>query len=91
MFPDTIVVPLDGSDFAARAVPVATARMEPRAGRIVLVTTRWDGDAIEPHEYLEKTAGTIDGVRVETVVIYDRPPAETIEVTSKMRRAAWCA
>ena len=83
MFPDTIIVPLDGSDFAATAVPIAAALVQPRGGRLVLVTTRWDGDANEPQEYLDKTAGTMGEVDVETVVIYDRPPAEAIEVTMR--------
>jgi nucleotide-binding universal stress UspA family protein len=83
MFPETIIVPLDGSDFAATAVPIAAALVQPRAGRLVLVTTRWDSDANEPQEYLEKTAGTLDDVDVETVVIHDRSPAEAIEVTMR--------
>ena len=82
MFPDTMVVPLDGSDFAATAVPVATTLMRRRGGRLVLVTTRWDDDASEPREYLDKVAAEIEGVDVEPVVVYDRPAAEAIEITA---------
>ena len=37
-------MPLDGSDFAARALPVARAIVGRCRGRIDVVTTRWDGD-----------------------------------------------
>jgi nucleotide-binding universal stress UspA family protein len=55
--------------------------MRRRGGRIVLVTTRWDGDVAEPREYLEKVANGVDGVETDTVVIYDRPAAEAIAIT----------
>ena len=80
MFPRTIVVPLDGSNFAEKAVPVATAIMRPLGGSLVLMTTHWDGDVIAPRKYLDEVAGSIPDVEVETIVVHDRPAAEAIEV-----------
>jgi hypothetical protein len=57
MFPNTIVVPLDGSDFAATAVPVAAAYMKGCGGRLLLMTTRWHGDELEPRQYLRDGHG----------------------------------
>ena len=56
VFPRTIVVPLDGSEFAARAVPVASAIARQGHGRVLLMTTRWDGDVTAPSDYLARIA-----------------------------------
>ena len=80
MFPNTIVVPLDGSDFAATAVPVAAAYMKGCGGRLVLMTTHWNGDVVEPRQYLGRVAETVLGVETDTVVVHDRPAAEAIQV-----------
>jgi nucleotide-binding universal stress UspA family protein len=80
MFPDTLVVPLDGSPFAAAAVPIAASCMKAAGGRLVLVTTRWHGDAVDPRQYLAGVAETVLGVETQTIVIHDRPPAEAIHV-----------
>lgn len=80
MFPRTMLVPLDGSEFAAKAVPVATAIMRRSHGGLVLVTTHWDGDVVGPREYLDDVSAAIPDVEVETIVVHDRHAAEAIEV-----------
>ena len=80
MFPRTMLVPLDGSEFAARAIPVATAIMRRGHGGLVLVTTHWDGDVVGPRKYLDEVAAAIPDLEVETIVVHDRHAAEAIEV-----------
>ena len=80
MFPQTIVVPLDGSDFAEKAVPVAAAIVRRHGGDLLLMTTHWDGDVAGPRKYLEELVGTMPDLEVETVVVHDRPAAEAIDV-----------
>ena len=80
MFPQTIVVPLDGSDFAEKAVRVATAILRPRGGSLVLMTTRWDGDVVASRKYLDEVAGSIPDIEVARIVVLDRPAAEAIDV-----------
>ena len=78
MFPNTVVVPLDGSDLATRALAVARAFARQTRGRLLLVSTRWDHDLGSARSYLEGIASTCTGLDVETVVIADRPAAEAI-------------
>jgi len=80
MFPDTIVVPLDGSEFAARAVPVANAIARQRGGRLLLMTARWDHASAEARAYLEKVAADHTDVDVSTLVIEDRPAPAAIQL-----------
>ncbi len=84
MFPQTIVVPLDGSEFAERAVPVATVvARQGHGGRLLLMTTRWDGDVTDASDYLAQVADGVTDVEVETIVIQDRPAAEAIEMVGR--------
>jgi nucleotide-binding universal stress UspA family protein len=82
MLPLTVVVPLDGSEIAARAVPVASAIARQCHGRVLLLTTHWDSDVTAPREYLAQLASAQD-VEVDTVVIHDRPAAEAIAVVAR--------
>ena len=79
-----MVVPLDGSEFAERAVPVASglARQGP-GGQLLLVTTRWDGDVTDPSDYLDRVAAGVPDVEVQTIVIQDRPAAEAIALVAR--------
>ena len=54
MFPDTIVVPPDGSELAARALPVARAFVRQSGGRLLLMTTRGDDDMRSASAYLDE-------------------------------------
>jgi nucleotide-binding universal stress UspA family protein len=75
----SIVVPLDGSEFAERALPVAVGLARRIAGGILLVSAARGGpDPARP--YLEKVAGTLEGVPVEPVVIHDRDAVGAIRL-----------
>jgi nucleotide-binding universal stress UspA family protein len=78
VFPETIVVPLDGSDFAAKAVPVAAGLMRRREGRIVLVTAHGEEDVVASQEYLDEVAAAVWGVDVRALVVADRPAVDAI-------------
>ncbi len=66
MTPKTFVVPLDGSEFAERALPVAQSLAERVGGRLLLVSAQHYGP-LEPTEYLEACARRTAGVPVEIV------------------------
>ncbi len=82
MFPDTIVVPLDGSEFAARALPVARAFARKTGGRLLLMTTRWDDDVRTARDYLDEISAANQDVDVSTIVIADRPAASAIQLVA---------
>ena len=67
MAPKTFVVPLDGSTFAERALPIAAAMADRIGGGLLLVSAQYCGP-LRPREYLEQQAAG-----------YDRCPVELIE------------
>ena len=69
-----IVVPLDGSELAERAVAVAAASNR----SLRLMRADHDHAAVEARTYLDSTAGFIDGVDVDQQVILDREAADSI-------------
>jgi nucleotide-binding universal stress UspA family protein len=76
--PRTIIVPLDGSSFAERALPVASALAERLDAGIVLVTAPWEQDPDDASDYLQQIATETRTRIVETIVDYDRVPIEAI-------------
>jgi nucleotide-binding universal stress UspA family protein len=67
-----VVVPLDGSALAARALGPAQALAKRTGASLLLLSTRWD-DAVDPaREYLQRQAAELGFERVDTMVIYDR-------------------
>ena len=73
----TIIVPLDGSDFAARALPHATALARSSGAKLDLVRVlphRAPGSAVDEMEAIQATlnldaeAIRADGLRVDTIV-----------------------
>jgi nucleotide-binding universal stress UspA family protein len=80
MTPRTFVVPLDGSRFAERALPVAHSLAERLGGRLLLMTTRWDDDARDPSSYLARMAGEQNAVPTDVLLIQDRPAPQAIDV-----------
>jgi nucleotide-binding universal stress UspA family protein len=54
-----------------------------QAGRLVLVTTRWDSDTTGPREYLDDVARSIIDVKVEPIVDYDRTAEEAIHLVAE--------
>jgi nucleotide-binding universal stress UspA family protein len=75
---NAIVVPLDGSSFAERAVPVA-AELATRLGtRLVLMTTAWLDFDRPPDDYLRDLATTVRGIEVESVVLHELHPPTAV-------------
>jgi nucleotide-binding universal stress UspA family protein len=77
----TFVVPLDGSELAERAVPVAAALARHVGGGLILLTAVRAGPD-QPQPYLDKLAGTVHGVPVEPMVVYDRDAVGAIRLTA---------
>ena len=83
MFPTTVVVPLDGSQFATKAISVACAILHRPGGRVLLVTTPWDGDVSGPRDYLADIAAGFSGLKVETLVVEDQDAAAAITLAAR--------
>jgi nucleotide-binding universal stress UspA family protein len=75
--PNTLVVPLDGSPFAERAVPVACALAERMHGGVILVSAPYHGP-LEPISYVREVAERCTNVPVETIASDVQLPAEAI-------------
>ncbi len=73
-----IIVPLDGSQFAERAVSVAATLARRLAARVVLMTTSWNGDSDASQEYLEGVAEQQGDVSIDVLVVNDHPAATAI-------------
>ena len=76
--PRTFVVPLDGSDFAARAIPIAAALGGRFDADLVLATvpTTLDAEArAVPPRWLEDAARGVQSARVEVAVVDTDDPA----------------
>jgi nucleotide-binding universal stress UspA family protein len=78
-----LVVPLDGSDVARRAVPVAAWMADRCHGSLTLVSTPWHDDADAPRAYLEELAAGVSAVDVETRVVRNLAPADAIRVVAE--------
>ena len=71
-------MPLDGSSFAERALPVASALAERLDVGLVLVTAPWEQDPDDASDYLQQIETKTPTRIVETIVDYDRVPIEAI-------------
>jgi hypothetical protein len=60
----TFVVPLDGSEYSERALPVAEALATRCGGRLLLVSAQFHGP-FDPHEYLGEQAARVADCPVE--------------------------
>ncbi len=76
--PSELVVPLDGSKLAERAVSVAGSLAARFGGKVVLLTTDWLEARESALEYLQGVAATLSGVPVESVVLGARDVAVAI-------------
>jgi nucleotide-binding universal stress UspA family protein len=70
----SIVVALDGSAFAERALPFATAVAERSGARLVLVRAAPDDDLVEAHDYLRGLAAPSRGIGGHG----ERPAVDTV-------------
>jgi nucleotide-binding universal stress UspA family protein len=73
----TFVVPLDGSAYSERALPIATALAERAGGSLLLVSVE-DQGPLRPAKYLEEIAARPRRVPVETMGVTDMNAAEAI-------------
>lgn len=74
----TLVVPLDGSTFAERALPLASRLAAPLGAGLLLVSAPWDPDPHTVRRYLDRIA-TWAGIKpVDILVTDDRRPADAI-------------
>lgn len=80
MSPKTLVVPLDGSEWAERALPIADALADRIGGRLLLVSSQYYGP-LDPAEYLEEIAARMPRTPVDVVTTKDTYAAEAIVET----------
>jgi nucleotide-binding universal stress UspA family protein len=88
----SIVVALDGSAFAERALPFATAIAEKSGARIVLVRAAPDDDLVEARDYLRGLAAPARGIgghgerpAVDTVARLGEPTAVLLDEAHRRR------
>lgn len=74
----TLIVPLDGSDTAERAVDHAVVLARLFDAEIRFVTTPWDGDSRRPARYLDAVAALSDAPSVDVHVARDPQPSLAI-------------
>lgn len=85
-----VVVPLDGSQLAARSLVPARTLAERTGACLLLMTTHWDGEVDEPRDHLEKQAADLGFERVETKVVRDRLAGAAILAEANERGAVVC-
>jgi len=73
----TVIVPLDGSTEAERAIDPARA-LAGEAGQLVLLVSTWHDEPVAPRRYLEERARPLAGPDAETRVVLDQRPSEAI-------------
>ena len=81
MIPRNIVVPLDGSAFAERAIAVAHKLTAQTGGRVTLMTAREDDDPAREYDYLQKAAAEHGPANV--LFVQDRQAAPAISVVAE--------
>jgi nucleotide-binding universal stress UspA family protein len=73
----TLIVPLDGSEFAERALPVAAGLARRFDGDVLAVTSKWDDHLDAPAEYLRDVEARTPGI--STLLVRDQSAAGAIE------------
>ena len=86
----TIVVPLDGSDLADRAVPTAVRLARPASGRLVLLAVACDDHTEAMRTHLDEVAAGVADVPVSTVVAGGREVADAIVDVAAAHHASIC-
>lgn len=79
----SIVVPLDGSEFAERALDPALLLAERAGVAVHVITTAWGSDAEEPRRYLENIVAGELAVPIEIRVVSDRFAAPAVELVTR--------
>jgi nucleotide-binding universal stress UspA family protein len=78
--PKTIIVPLDGSEFAERALAPAAALAERTGAEIIVMTSQIGGVVVEPKHYLADAATEAGISGADVIVISDRSFAGSLKV-----------
>jgi nucleotide-binding universal stress UspA family protein len=73
----TFVVPLDGSEFAERAIPVAAALARRIGGRVLVLTAEFGG-TLQPREYLDEIVRRDLGCAIEPMFVAGKYPSSAI-------------
>jgi len=81
--PRTIIVPLDGSEFAARALPVARAVANRINADMIVMSTYWEGGVDGLAAYLEGVAKAQSGIAAEVLLVDEHPAASAIASVSR--------
>jgi nucleotide-binding universal stress UspA family protein len=76
--PRAIIVPLDGSDFAERALPVARAIASRIGARLIVMSTRWASSGDGLGAYLDRIAADQGDIATETLLVDTHPAAAAI-------------
>jgi nucleotide-binding universal stress UspA family protein len=87
---DLVLVPLDGSSLADRAVGVAARLVDPRSGRLLLLSVASGHDAEDLDRHLREVAATVTAVPVETLVAPGWEAAPVITAVAAERGATVC-
>lgn len=77
MTPKTLVVPLDGSEFAERALPIAETLATRIDAGLLLVSAEHQGP-LEPRQYLDEQATRLSGHQVEVFATTEPHAAQAI-------------
>jgi nucleotide-binding universal stress UspA family protein len=77
--PGSLLVPLDGSRLAERAMHVASPLAARFGAGLELLTTEWPDDSRSPEDYLDCVAGFLGRAAPTTVVDPERHAVEAIE------------
>lgn len=75
----TIIVPLDGSDFAETALAPAGALAQRIGARVIVLTSRLGGVVVEPEQYLAAAAAQAGIPDAEAIVVSDRSVVKGLE------------
>jgi nucleotide-binding universal stress UspA family protein len=87
----TVVVPLDGSDFAARAIPVAVALAEASgAGLRFVGVARNDGELAWVHRHVHGAVGRMATSAIDVDVILDPDPTDVLLERAADGRSVLC-
>lgn len=84
--PDTVIVPLDGSDSAERALGLAAAVANRTGAEVIVLTARQGGVVVDPKAYLTEAAEAAGIASPRAVVIDDRLAASAIVLVASETR-----
>ena len=78
-----VVVPLDGSRLATRALGPAGSLAEATGASLLLLATHWEDGIGGARAHLDQEAARLGVGRADTVIVHDRSPTDAILVESQ--------